>query len=643
MKNNTDLKGAIITSNPLAETLNKNSLSTGTLTYTDIHNQTEYDAKGLGVSGGVNVKGGWDGSGKNKEGRPSNSVNKSVGFGLDSDKDSSVTKSGVNTQNITITESIAQQALTGKTIAQSKADIYTTTSTENAKENSGAIANNFDKDKVQKEIGTQIAVTKRFDENRQAAKQEINTLSDTAKEQYEKGYITEAQYQAKRENYKNLGLLIDTVASGLSAPTSSGLGIATATLSPAASYKIGQYFKEQASKNANGQLTSGQEAAHILAHTVLGGAVAAAGGNNALTAGLSAGGAEAAAPVLSSFLYGKEAKDLTAEQKSTISSIVGLAATALGATTGDVATTVQSGQVAQNAVENNDFSIINKGIEKAIAENKKEKELNDRILANCKNQSCIIPVPEKTMSDNIVNLVNNLTLRQFVAVIGLQYDPVTGEEITPKERQIAKASALALGFSKSVSGVTKLSDDVLVAIEKKYGNDVTKVLMEPEADFAGRIVIRPRAGITPSGTAQIDTPLGKHLINGEVAGRKNQKVISGGHNSDNFYEVLNISGGKVIGNPTQVSKGIMDIKYQLPNGRVETKTVYDPKVYTDKQMAVMANEAASKAIVNYGVDGNKIQHVIVNGITFRVPISSYKGTNYVPSAFPINPISKGTK
>ena len=87
--------------------------------------------------------------------------------------------------------------------------------------------------------------------------------------------------------------------------------------------------------------------------------VAAAGGNNALTAGLSAGGAEAAAPVLSSFLYGKEAKDLTAEQKSTISSIVGLAGTALGATTGDVATTVQSGQVAQNAVENNEFFKVN--------------------------------------------------------------------------------------------------------------------------------------------------------------------------------------------------------------------------------------------------------------------------------------------
>nr|WP_151807319.1 hypothetical protein [Acinetobacter bereziniae] len=34
-----------------------------------------------------------------------------------------------------------------------------------------------------------------------------------------------------------------------------------------------------------------------------------------MTAGLSAGGAEAAAPVLSNFLYGKDAKDLTADKK----------------------------------------------------------------------------------------------------------------------------------------------------------------------------------------------------------------------------------------------------------------------------------------------------------------------------------------
>ncbi|BCX73171.1 MULTISPECIES: VENN motif pre-toxin domain-containing protein [Acinetobacter] len=141
--------------------------------------------------------------------------------------------------------------------------------------------------------------------------------------------------------------MVDTISTGLSAPTSSGLGIATATLSPVASYEIGQYFK---SKDAEGST------AHILAHTVLGAAVAAAGGNDALTAGLSAGGAEAAAPKLAKYLYGKDAKDLTADEKSTISAITGLVASGVGATTGDVSSTVQSGQVVQNAVENNSLA-----------------------------------------------------------------------------------------------------------------------------------------------------------------------------------------------------------------------------------------------------------------------------------------------
>jgi len=38
-------------------------------------------------------------------------------------------------------------------------------------------------------------------------------------------------------------VLLDTISTGLSAPTSSGLGIVAAILSPAASYEIGQYFK----------------------------------------------------------------------------------------------------------------------------------------------------------------------------------------------------------------------------------------------------------------------------------------------------------------------------------------------------------------------------------------------------------------
>ena len=58
---------------------------------------------------------------------------------------------------------------------------------------------------------------------------------------------------------------------------------------------------------------------------------------------------------------------------------------------------------------------------------------------------------------------------------------------------------------------------------------------------------------------------------------------------------------------------------------------------SDKQMATMANEAASKAIVNYGVSGKPNQIIEINGVTFKVPIANYKGDRYVPTAFPVNP------
>lgn len=373
VKNNTDLKGAIITSTQTAENLKKNSLDTGTLTHSDIRNVSEYDAKGISLSAGFNAGKSDPKGGKtpdtvlstpnkiDQHASTTTGVSKSVGFGLDSDKNSSVTKSGINTSNITIRDEQGQQALTGKTAEQIKSDILTSVTTDTARENSGALKNNFDKDKVQSVINLQMEVTKNFDANRQEAKAEINKKIDDAKKENQAIIDKQKQglslsdqektqlnaYNDKFANYQKLGVLVDTISTGLSAPTSSGLGIATATLSPVASYEIGQYFK---SKDAEGST------AHILAHTLLGAAVAATGGNDALTAGLSAGGAEAAAPKLAQYLYGKDAKDLTADEKSTISAITGLVASGVGAITGDVSSTVQSGQVAQVAVEDNKTS-----------------------------------------------------------------------------------------------------------------------------------------------------------------------------------------------------------------------------------------------------------------------------------------------
>ena len=91
-------------------------------------------------------------------------------------------------------------------------------------------------------------------------------------------------------------MLLNSIAAELITPTQSAAGIAAATASPMISYKIVQYFK---SKNTEGP------SAHILAHAVLNAAVAAAGDNNALAVAISAGGAEAAVPVISNWLYGE--------------------------------------------------------------------------------------------------------------------------------------------------------------------------------------------------------------------------------------------------------------------------------------------------------------------------------------------------
>ena len=103
------------------------------------------------------------------------------------------------------------------------------------------------------------------------------------------------------------------------------------------SYEIGQQFKKH---NAEGT------PAHILAHAVLGVAVAA----------------EAAAPYISKWLYGKEkGSDLTAEEKETVTAITNLLGTATGAVIGDTtANTAQASLNAQSAVENNYISFPNK-------------------------------------------------------------------------------------------------------------------------------------------------------------------------------------------------------------------------------------------------------------------------------------------
>ena len=387
--NHTDLKGGIITSIQSAEDKGKNRFQTATLTASDIQNHSQYKGESFGLGASASISGKTLGQGAQNKPQnkhltsvaDKNSASSSVGYGSDSDSQSSITKSGINTRNIQITDEAAQIRLTGKTAAQTKADIDTNVTTDAADQHSGRLKNVFDKDRVQSELDLQRTVSQDFSKNVQQANTEINQHLDKLKADKEAAETAAAEAlangdmetakrkaheaqdaAAKADNWQQGKVILNMLASGLAAPTQSGAGIAAATASPAVSYAIGQHFKDLAGQNANGKLTASQETAHVLAHAVLGAAVAAAGDNNALAGALSAGGSEAAAPYISKWLYGKEkGSDLTAEEKETVSAITNLLGTATGAAVGNSATDgVQGSLNAQNAVGNNYISFPNK-------------------------------------------------------------------------------------------------------------------------------------------------------------------------------------------------------------------------------------------------------------------------------------------
>jgi len=171
---NTNLTGAVMASTDKAIQDHKNSLTTQTLTISNIENSAEYSAKGASFSAGVGLN-------KQPNGTFTNAPTASAGSSNLSDDSRSVTVSGISGGTLTITNS-AQQALTGQdtatTVATLNRDVKTqlnTTTDENGNTQTIATAvdsqgNNlagtlkpiFDKDQVQRELNAQIQITQAF-------------------------------------------------------------------------------------------------------------------------------------------------------------------------------------------------------------------------------------------------------------------------------------------------------------------------------------------------------------------------------------------------------------------------------------------------------------------------------------------------
>ncbi|WP_249216103.1 hemagglutinin repeat-containing protein [Burkholderia cenocepacia] len=108
VKGNTDLKGAYIAS---TATPDKNQLTTGTLTFSDIQNHSEYDASSVGISAGGGVG---DGGNNYATHGPTNTNGKNTGGALplyvnESGRSSATTRSAISDGGITITDKANQK------------------------------------------------------------------------------------------------------------------------------------------------------------------------------------------------------------------------------------------------------------------------------------------------------------------------------------------------------------------------------------------------------------------------------------------------------------------------------------------------------------------------------------------------------
>ena len=188
----TTLIGGAITTTAAARDAGRNNYeSLGGITTQDIENTTSYygDAIQVGVSIG------------STDNKPQASMN-GLGYGKDSDSDSSVTRAG-------ITGVAGSQDIT----------------TDNRAEYAGILENSFDAGRVNEELGAQVEITQAFDQERRKVKTEINAKEKVLRDEAEAASDS-GDYQTAQEKFDaadklvNQGLLFDAVAGVIYGPNS---------------------------------------------------------------------------------------------------------------------------------------------------------------------------------------------------------------------------------------------------------------------------------------------------------------------------------------------------------------------------------------------------------------------------------------
>ncbi|WP_283251985.1 hemagglutinin repeat-containing protein [Enterobacter bugandensis] len=339
----TQLDGAVIAS---TATPDKNSLDTGTLGFSDIHNEADFKTSHSGIS----LSGGGSFGDKFQGNLPGGMISAAGNKGH---------KEG------TTQAAVAEGSLTIRDKANQKQDVADLSrDTEHANDSISPI---FDKEKEQNrlstigmigDIGSQVAdiAKTQGDLNGLKAAQKASgeTLPANATEEQRQNYLAKLR---DTQAYKDV-----MVTYGTGSDLQRGIQAATAALQGLAGGNIAGALAGASAPELAHMLksTEGDPTVNTVAHAILGGAVAALQGNSAAAGAAGAASGELAAHAIASVLY-PEVKDLSKlseDQKQTVITLASVSAgMAGGLAGGSTASAAAGAQGGKNAAENNATSI----------------------------------------------------------------------------------------------------------------------------------------------------------------------------------------------------------------------------------------------------------------------------------------------
>ena len=548
-------------------------------------------------------------------------------YSKDSDSQSSTTKSGINTQNITIKDEAEQLKRTGKTVQEEIAAIKTDITTESAQSQSGKLENRFNKDDVQKELDFQREVTEKFGPNvAEAGSLLANKFGEEAKaKRHEAAIALEEAEKAKAENNNETNralvkqardnfetasreakewetggsqrLVIDSALNVISTALAGRpvAEVVASGLSPAVNNQI-----KKATTDAKGNVNT---ALNLTAHALWGAVEAYAGNRNVAAGAAGAAGGEAAAHFLASTLYNKSPEKLSEEEKRTVSSLSQVAAGIAGGTLSDSSDgAIIAAKTAKDAVENNALTqgdihgayqrLLNgENIEVVLRdlEHLSQKE-RAKLLADC-DAACRQVVPSLLMAANDFSEEQAIALgsilskipaeqRSRVDILVQAENSKTLEAIENSKSDVEKHIALAvkvMRFFQAENAVSGGKSNKPKAISvhsenKDYSKDVANLGVNRNKGLNERISNRQKDHyINEQATKnvhKVTAPIDfdGHILNAEIKGKK----VVGGHSIASG----NIRVDKVVKAPN--ANGVYEAKISVrdPNnpGKFLSKT-----------------------------------------------------------------------